>query len=214
MEWVRRRFKGNKVWVQVDARGRLVETDGRVELKFRLEDEKAYAAASRRIEGLEDEPLPPPPRPTAPRPADPADAIVVYTDGSCLGNPGPAGWGAYLRAGARDKDLSGYLGEGTNNIAELTAIKEALRAIKNRTRRVILHSDSTYARGVLTRGWKAKANAELIAETRALMAGFPRLEMRWVRAHAGVVENEWVDYLARTAMLEGVAAARKKKGQL
>jgi ribonuclease HI len=172
MEWVRRRFKGNKVWVQIDARGRLVETDGRVELKFRLEDDKTYAAAARRIERLEEEPLPPPPRPTAPDAADPADAIVVYTDGSCLGNPGPAGWGAYLRAGSRSKDLSGYLGEGTNNIAELTAIREALRAIKNRTRRVILHSDSTYARGVLTRSWKAKANVELITETRALIAGF------------------------------------------
>src|SRR5262249_40157562 len=152
--------------------------------------------------------LPAPPRPVAPDPRDPADAIVVYTDGSCLGNPGPAGWGAYLRAGARSKDLAGYLGEGTNNIAELSAIKQALRAIKDRTRRVRLHGVSVYARVVLTRGWKAKANTELIEETRALIAEFRHLELRWVRGHAGVLENEWVDYLARRAMLDGVAAAR------
>ncbi|MFO0982815.1 MAG: ribonuclease H [Planctomycetota bacterium] len=203
MPWVRRRFKQHKVYVEVDDAGALFVRNGRVAIKYQPDDTTTYAVHPRRIDPLEPQPLIAPVRPTAPDARDPEGAIVAYTDGSCLGNPGPAGWGAYLRAGSHSRDLSGYLGEATNNIAELWAIKGALQAIKDRRRRILLYSDSRYARGVLALGWKVKANGELIAEIRALISELPRLELRWVRSHAGHVENEWVDYLARRAMSEG-----------
>ncbi|MEW6743483.1 MAG: ribonuclease H [Planctomycetota bacterium] len=203
MGWVRRRFKGNKIWVKADESGNLIVTKGRVEIKYREEDTRTYQAALRRVERLELEPLVVPPRPPAPHPDDPPGTIVIYSDGSCFGNPGPAGWGAYLRYGAHSRDLSGYLGEATSNIAELQAIREALAAIRNRSLPVLLYSDSRYARGVLARGWKANVNRELIEATRELIASFRELSFRWVKGHRGVPENEWVDYLARKAIRDG-----------
>src|SRR5688572_3855141 len=98
-----------------------------------------------------------------------ASAIVVHTDGACSGNPGPAGIGAVLVYGEHRKEISEYIGEGTNNIAELTAILRALAAIKDRKRPTIVKTDSSYAIGMLTKNWKVKANHALIAELRALV---------------------------------------------
>src|SRR5262245_30691763 len=77
-------------------------------------------------------------------------AVLAYTDGACSGNPGPAGVGVVLVCGEHRKELSEYIGEATSNIAELTAVLRALRAIRDRDRHVILHSDSEYTIGVLT----------------------------------------------------------------
>src|SRR5438309_6949357 len=100
--------------------------------------------------------------------------IIAYTDGACTGNPGPMGIGVVLIAGSHRKEISEYLGpRGTNNIAELTAILRALEAIKDRSRPVVIHSDSAYAIGLLSSGWKAKANTELVARIRALLREFP-----------------------------------------
>jgi ribonuclease HI len=138
----------------------------------------------------------------APAPAD-ADTIIIYTDGACSGNPGPMGLGAVILDRGRRRELSEYLGVGTNNIAELTAIERALDAVPpaERGRRILLHTDSGYAIGVVSQGWKAKANADLIGRLREQIAQFPRLEFVKVAGHAGVPENERCDELARDAIL-------------
>lgn len=129
--------------------------------------------------------------------------IDAYTDGACFGNPGPAGFGVVLSSGARRRELSGYLGDATNNIAELTAMLVALRAIRDRGRPVRLYTDSGYARGLVVLGWKAKANRELVAALRAEAARFPRLEVVHVPGHAGIAGNERADRLAREAINRG-----------
>jgi ribonuclease HI len=128
------------------------------------------------------------------------DTILAYTDGACSGNPGPAGIGVVLVCGTHRREISEYIGDGTSNIAELTAVIRALEAIKQRSRDVICYSDSKYAIGMLAQGWKAKSNKELVERARGLAATFERLRFEWVPGHAGVVENERCDQLARTAV--------------
>ena len=132
-----------------------------------------------------------------------SEPIIVYTDGASLGNPGPAGIGVVLRAGGRRKELSEYLGVATNNVAELTAILRALQTVKDRKRRVVVHSDSEYAIGVLTKNWKPKKNKELIASIRRLMAEFADLSFVKVAGHAGNPDNERCDELAKAAAMRG-----------
>jgi ribonuclease HI len=126
--------------------------------------------------------------------------IHAFTDGACSGNPGPAGFGVVLVCGVHRKELSGYLGEATNNIAELTAVVRALAAVKDRAREIVVYSDSKYTIGMLTQRWKIKANRELVEQARALVATFPKLRFEWVPGHAGVAENERCDELARAAI--------------
>jgi ribonuclease HI len=104
--------------------------------------------------------------------------------------------------GGKRKEVGEYLGVGTNNIAELTAIDRALDVIGDgaRTSRVRVYTDSAYAIGVLSKGWKAKANQELIARMRRRLASLPQIEFVKVSGHAGVPENERCDELARGAI--------------
>jgi ribonuclease HI len=124
----------------------------------------------------------------------------VWTDGACSGNPGPSGIGVVVIDGAEQKEISEYLGEGTNNIAELTAIMRGLETVPDKTRPVIVYSDSAYSIGLLTKAWKAKANTELVAKLRALTKQFADLRFVKVAGHAGVPLNERVDYLATSAV--------------
>lgn len=230
-------FKGQPVWVRVDARGRpVLGTDGRAEMKYRQQDEKVYNPAPGNLiplpDGADDgEPAPRGPRsgpaapPAAPaarkRPRAPAasaaadgepevaptGAVVdVWTDGACSGNPGPMGIGVVVIADGRRREHGEYLGFGTNNIAELVAIERgldlAVGAGGDRTRPIRVHSDSGYAIGVLSKGWKAKANQELIARLRDKVATLPRLRLVKVAGHAGVPENERCDALARQAIVK------------
>jgi ribonuclease HI len=133
-------------------------------------------------------------------------AILAYTDGACSGNPGPAGIGVVLVCGDQRKEICEYIGEATSNIAEVTAVIRALAAIKDRTRHVILHSDSEYAIGALSGRWKLRANRQLVGQARALAASFAQLRLEWVPAHAGVPENERCDALARLAIRRQRAA--------
>jgi ribonuclease HI len=128
------------------------------------------------------------------------DVLVIHTDGSCFGNPGPAGIGVTLEWKGHVKEISRYLGEGTNNIAELTAIRVALEEVRHRDVPVRLHTDSAYAIGVLSEGWRAKENRELVASIQALMREFGDLQFVKVRGHSGHPENERVDQLARDAI--------------
>ncbi|WP_433933982.1 ribonuclease HI [Sorangium cellulosum] len=132
----------------------------------------------------------------------PEGAVIVYADGACSGNPGPAGLGVVINDGGRRIELSEYLGTGTNNIAELTAILRALEEVEP-GRPIVIHTDSQYSIGVLQKGWKAKANVDLIASLReALDARRPRARLVYVPGHAGVLLNERADALAREAVRE------------
>jgi ribonuclease HI len=128
--------------------------------------------------------------------------IHVWTDGACTGNPGPMGIGVVLLADDKRKEISEFLGVGTNNIAELTAIHRGLEAIRAPARPVRVYTDSSYSIGVLSKGWKAKANQALIATIKQAMLRFPNLTFVKVSGHAGVVENERCDELARNAITD------------
>ncbi len=131
----------------------------------------------------------------------PSEGIIeVYTDGACQGNPGPCSLGVVIRYGPHYKEMSQYLGEGTNNIGELTAIQVALESFKRRDLPVRLHTDSSYAIGAITQGWKTKANKELILSLRELASSFDDLEFIKVKGHAGVPLNERADQLAVSAI--------------
>lgn len=127
-------------------------------------------------------------------------AWVAYTDGACSGNPGPAGCGVVLVApdGKLHEGLE-YLGEATNNVAELTGILRAVEWAPSDAGALVVHTDSQYAIGVLQRGWKAKANQELVSRTkRAVEDRGARLV--YVPGHQGVTLNERADELAREAV--------------
>jgi ribonuclease HI len=98
------------------------------------------------------------------------------------------------------REISEYLGEATNNIAELTAILRGLQTVEDRTRPVIVYSDSAYSIGLLTQNWKAKKNIELVGELRTLARTFSDLRFVKVLAHSGISLNERVDQLAVAAI--------------
>lgn len=148
------------------------------------------------------------------------DAVEIFTDGACLGNPGPGGWAALLRLGATEKELTGAEPATTNNRMELTAAIMALEALK-RPCRVQLYADSRYVidgatkwlRSWKARGWKTAdrkpvANVDLWQRFETAVAPH-QVEWQWVRGHDGHVENERVDVLARAAAVEAAAATKK-----
>ena len=128
------------------------------------------------------------------------DVIHIYTDGACSGNPGPAGWGVVLVFNDHIKEMSDFIGEATNNIAELTAIKKALETVKKRDLKVNVYVDSDYAIGVLTKSWKIRANNSLVDETRQLIDSFDDISFHKVAGHAGIKLNERADKLACLAI--------------
>lgn len=134
------------------------------------------------------------------QPAPAPGIIEIYTDGACSGNPGPCGYGVVIRDGDSYLELSQYLGTGTNNIGELMAIKIALENVADPTRPVHIYTDSTYCIGVLTQGWKAKANQELIAAIKKLLPRFTDLKFFKVKGHAGHPLNERADTMATSSL--------------
>ena len=128
------------------------------------------------------------------------DEILAYADGACSGNPGPAGVGAVAMWGDQMRELSEYIGEATNNIAELTGILRAVELAHELGRPLRLYTDSTYSIGVLTQGWKVKANKELVAKVRQALDAHPDTKLFHVRGHQGVRLNEHADELAVRAV--------------
>ena len=139
--------------------------------------------------------------------------VVIYTDGACKGNPGPGGWGAWLRSGEHEREIWGGELLTTNNRMELTAVIEALAALKVRSR-VSLHLDSDYVRQGITswiHGWKRKGwrtaagqpvkNADLWVRLDEL-ARQHEVQWHWVRGHAGDPGNERADALANRGVDE------------
>lgn len=137
--------------------------------------------------------------------------IHIYTDGACSGNPGPGGWGAVLMYGETEKHMSGHEEHTTNNRMELTAVIEALNALKKPCT-VVLFTDSTYVLKGATEwmtGWKArdwKNAAKKPVENRDLWEKLDkamvrhRITWQWVKGHAGNVGNEKADTLATEAI--------------
>ncbi len=145
------------------------------------------------------------------------EAVHIYTDGACKGNPGPGGWGAVLLYGEREKELFGGENPTTNNRMELMAVIEALQSLKRRCN-VIVHTDSRYVQLGITewlpawiqRGWKTAAkkpvkNADLWERLSAVALKHD-IEWRWVKGHAGNVGNERADELANRGA-ESVSAS-------
>lgn len=203
--------------------GELDAKDGRVEIRYKPSDARAYRAAARNLELVEGAPLLPDDHcvegqavakgkasraksapatntGTVHRSEPEGDEVLVYADGACSGNPGPAGLGVVMRFDDEAWELSEFLGVGTNNIAELTAILRALQRVQDRSRPVRIHTDSKYSIGVLTQGWKAKANRELVGEVKEALARIDDVTLIHVRGHAGVPLNELADALARRAI--------------
>lgn len=137
--------------------------------------------------------------------------VIVHTDGACSGNPGPGGWGAILKFGEVEKELSGGEANTTNNRMELLAAISALEALK-RPAHVDIYTDSQYVRGGITgwifgwkkNGWKTSdrkpvKNVDLWQRLDAAL-GEHQVKWHWVKGHAGHAENERADELARKGL--------------
>jgi len=146
------------------------------------------------------------------------EIVEIFTDGACSGNPGPGGWGAILRAGEHEKTLYGGEPDTTNNRMELLAVIRALETLK-RPVKARVHTDSQYVQKGISEwihGWKKKGwmtaakkpvkNADLWKALDAAQAAHD-VEWVWVKGHAGHVDNERADALAR----QGVDDIRSRK---
>ena len=209
-------FKGQPVWVHTGDDGRpVLDAEGRAEMKYREGDTRTYRPSPQNLTAASSA------TPAAPvlrqAPASRAgssrsgdahalkgEAVHVWTDGACSGNPGPMGIGIVVVAGEQRREHGEFLGKGTNNIAELTAIRRGLELaselVPAQERPVRVYTDSSYAIGLLSQGWKAKANQDLVADLRAFLRRFRSLRLVKVEGHAGVPENERCDLLARQAI--------------
>jgi ribonuclease HI len=254
MSWRFARLREARVLARCDGEGKLVIERGRVEIRYRHDDGRAYRASPKNLVLEPDAEILPddaciavdisgshpagdksgrgqpggreagrkkagrarssstataegePASATAgDAPGKPGGTIDIYTDGSCNGNPGPAGLGVVLDDGSGRRELSVYLGWGTNNMAELSAIRYAAEVVAGVRRPVRIHTDSKYCIGILTRGWKARANLELVAAVKAALAAVPEVSLQYVPGHAGQEANERADRLARQAIAERVS---------
>jgi ribonuclease HI len=145
--------------------------------------------------------------------ADEDGIVEIFTDGACSGNPGPGGWGAILRYRGQERELKGGEDATTNNRMEMLAAIRALETLK-RPSRVRLYTDSQYLRDGITKyihAWRARAwltadkkpvkNLDLWRRLESAIEAH-KVEWRWVRGHAGHVENERADALARAGLQE------------
>jgi len=146
-------------------------------------------------------------------------SVEIYTDGACRGNPGPGGWGAFLRSGDNQRELCGGEGHTTNNRMELRAAIEGLRALREPCE-VTLFTDSVYVRSGITewlpawkaRGWRTADRKpvknvdlwQLLDEA----SSRHRVHWRWVKGHSGDPGNERADALANLGLDQHLQSAR------
>lgn len=146
--------------------------------------------------------------------------VTIWTDGSCHPNPGPGGWGAILRSGSDEKEVSGWHEYTTNNQMELMAAIEALASIKPAHRTLVtvtIHTDSKYLRNGITTwvpNWKRKGwrtwngdpvkNKDMWVQLDELVQDFNPINWKWVKSHNGHEMNERVDQLAVAARKRGI----------
>jgi ribonuclease HI len=148
---------------------------------------------------------------TQPAAKRPRKTVEIYTDGACSGNPGPGGWGAILRYKTEERELSGFAPLTTNNRMEITAVIQALSALKEPCN-VKIYTDSQYLKNGITQwirnwkrnGWLTAAREPVknkdLWESLDNAAQKHTVEWHWVRGHRGHPENERCDELARTAI--------------
>jgi len=217
-DWTRMWFKTNKVWVAVDSQGEPLTKDSKVLIKYQLKQDYEYWVNRNNVSPIDS---PPPETKTHQkrktrqkksakgRTSDKsatldesayADNICVFTDGASSGNPGPSGIGVLLRYGEHEKEISQFIGNATNNIAELKAIQAGLAAVKNTDIPVRLFTDSKYAYGLLVLGWKARKNQEIVDSVRKAITKFKDLKIIKVKGHSGQAGNEKADFLATSAI--------------
>ena len=221
--WRKVVFKGQEVWGECDAHGGLVERSGRVRMAYKQGANKAYSTFKDRLRESDSSQLY---EFTIPVDGDAGKSrgqaktksnsslfggsvedlenpehIHLWSDGACTGNPGPAGAGTVLLYRGTTTEWSTWLGEGTNNIAELVGVLQGVEGLARPIESdLVVHTDSQYVIGVCAKNWKAKANKELIAELKAALSDAPRVVWHWVRGHEGVELNERCDQLARDAI--------------
>lgn len=210
-------FKDNKVWLATDHKGRPVVKNGKVRIKYQLEQDYEYWVHQQNVK-----PLASLQSKTENRTKKKSDrkpsvsslgqemefidetvyegAVRIYTDGASSGNPGPSGIGVVLQYGEHSKEISRHIGIATNNIAELEAIRSGLIELKNTDLPVRVFTDSSYAFGVLALGWKAKKNKELVESIKKSILKFKDLKIIKVKGHAGIEGNERADRLATSAI--------------
>jgi ribonuclease HI len=235
MPWVRALLHGQAVYARAKLDGSLLIEGNRIEVCYSLHASKFYKARASNVQ-KQDDPAILPDEACVPRAASGArlkratttktttakrrpqstalpkvsrDSIVAYADGACSGNPGPAGLGVVILEGPMRTEICEPLGQGTNNIAELTAIERVLDAIPDPGRPLVIYTDSEYAVGVLSKGWKAKANMALVERVRDRLAKRPATRLVHVRGHAGIELNERADELAREAVRTGRARTER-----
>ncbi len=144
-------------------------------------------------------------------------SVQIFTDGSCAGNPGPGGYGAIIRYGDREKEISGFCQDTTNNRMELMAVIKGLESLE-RPSRVTLFTDSNYVyKGItvwikkwIRKNWinsqkKPVLNRDLWERLYALTKQH-KIEWRWIEAHKGHVENERCDRIAKQAIKDNFVA--------
>jgi ribonuclease HI len=218
MPWIEALLRGQTVLARANAEGELVTQSGRVEVRYKPNDGRAYRAAVGNLiakpggkllpddtcVAVSDAPAATKSRTSSPGAAPSVRAQwIAYTDGACSGNPGPAGSGMVVIApDGKVHEGFEYLGSATNNVAELTAILRGVESIPTDAESAAVMTDSKYAIGVLTKGWKAKVNQELILHARQALAG-RSIRLVYVPGHAGVPMNERADELAREAVSTG-----------
>lgn len=236
MPWCYAMLRGTRVLARCLPSGELDAQGGRVEIRYRPTDARAYRAGARNLKVVPGTPVlpddhcvdgepvaaggddgtrrrskPKAKKQGAPKPGDhperpEGEEVLVYADGACSGNPGPAGLGVVMRFDDEQWELSEHLGKATNNIAELTAILRACEGVPDGDRPLRIHTDSGYSIGVLTKGWKAKANRELVASVKQALAAHGDVRLFHVPGHAGVPLNERADTLARQAIELGITS--------
>jgi ribonuclease HI len=211
MPWVEAVLRGNRVFARAKADGSLAVVRGRVEIRYKATDGRAYRAMAENLDVAEGAPVLPDDTcvdeatsPPAARQYEHAPRVqggwLAYADGACSGNPGPAGCGVVLVSPeGKLHDGLEYLGDATNNVAELTAILRALEWIPASAKSITVHTDSQYSIGVLQKGWKAKANQDLVRRAKEKLTS-RRAHLVYVPGHRGVVLNERADALAREAV--------------
>ena len=220
INWKRMVFKKNKVWLATDQDQKPVTKNGKVLIRYQLDQDYEYWVLSKNINPIDslqrkektkkgekstqksskqkDTKTKSDTKYLIEKSCD--DAINIYTDGASSGNPGPSGIGVVMRFSNHEKEISRYIGITTNNMAELEAIRSGLMAVKNSNLPVRVFTDSRYAYGVLTQGWKAKKNQDIIESIKKILSKFNDLKFIKVKGHAGIEGNERADFLATSAI--------------
>ncbi len=220
-KWKRMRFKKNKVWLATNTTGEPIVQDGKMLIKYQLDQDYQYWVKPEAVMPL-DSPAPdnavkqnkqsknsslkrdkPSQKIGSKSDHNDRDIICIFTDGASAGNPGPSGIGVVLCYGKHRKEISEYIGIATNNIAELRAIEKGLKAVKNPELPVKLFTDSNYAYGIFTQGWKTRQNKDIVGSIKKIISKFEDLSFIKVRGHAGDEGNERADFLARSAIKHG-----------